>query len=275
MLLTKVVALSLSFASVWAAPSPPPQSSEVLEVENAFTASKTAPKFKSLKASAAIEVYWHVVSKNSSVAGGNILDSQIAAQITILNEAYSTTGLSFSLAGVDRVVNATWFNKVTDGTREQTEMKRALRKGGAYDLNVYSSGFVEDPRRLLGYATWPWDYAANPQNDGVVIHSGTVPGGDNAPYNLGHTLTHEAGHWVGLLHTFQGGCNGAGDQVADTPPEARPAFGCEVGRDTCTADRLPDPVHNFMDYSDDSCMTEFTAGQAARLTAAIATYRTQ
>jgi hypothetical protein len=52
-----------------------------------------------------------------------------------------------------------------------------------------SPSFKEDPRNLLGYATWPWDYAGNPQNDGVVIHYASVPGGDLAPFNLGQVST--------------------------------------------------------------------------------------
>jgi len=86
----------------------------------------------------------------------------------------------------------------------------------------------------------------------MVRHS-TVTGGPREHYNLGRTLTHEVGHWLGLFHTFevnskssgiqfnlmvsQGGCdNGVGDNIADTPPQASGSEGCPVGRDSCPGD---------------------------------------
>ncbi|KAG6907843.1 hypothetical protein DXG01_007225 [Tephrocybe rancida] len=257
-----------------------PSDAEVDAMEKHFNANKVVVSAKQNVAAATnVNVYWHVVSKDTTLAGGYIPDSQITAQIAVINKAYASLGASFTLAGTTRTTSSDWFNNAAPDTTQQTAMKKALRKGGAADLNVYSVGLTKALRftsgsgaGLLGYATFPSSYSSAPTDDGVVILFSSVPGGTASPYNLGHTLTHEAGHWFGLYHTFQGGCSGSGDSVSDTPPEASAAFGCPTGSDTCSGGGV-DPIHNFMDYTDDSCMTEFTAGQATRAKSQVATYR--
>ncbi len=118
----------------------------------------------------------------------------------------------------------------------------------------------------------PRTYAEDSYLHGPVVHFQTLPGGIYAPFNEGDTLTHEIGHYLGLEHTFEGGCASPGDGVDDTAPEASAASGCPVGRDTCPGDG-PDPIHNFMNYTDDACIFEFTPGQDARMQIMTALYR--
>jgi hypothetical protein len=107
----------------------------------------------------------------------------------------------------------------------------------------------------------------------------SMPGGVNPDdpskpwkYGGGDTLTHEVGHWLMLEHTFAHGCAANGDWVADTAPEAMPQFDCPIGANTCPAPGV-DPIHNFMDYTQDSCMNMFTKGQADRMSDAWLQFR--
>ncbi len=205
-----------------------------------------------------IKVAWHVIY--SSTGEGNLSQALIDGQIAKLNSDYAGTGFTFVLASVDRTQNNTWF-KMTPGTGAERNAKNALKKDPAHRFNVYS---CKPGQGLLGWATFPWSYAESDYRHGVVFHYASVPGGALAPYNLGRTLVHEAGHYLGLYHTFQGGCTAPGDEVSDTPYEASAAFGCPTGRNTCSSAGL-DPINNFMDYTDDACMFQFSAGQTARM----------
>ncbi|KAI0294702.1 metalloprotease, partial [Multifurca ochricompacta] len=218
-----------------------------------------------------ISVYFHVISADETYERGYLSDSQVRSQVDALNSAYVDTDLSFDLVEVNHIVNVDWFENASPETSQQSEMKQALRRGGAGDLNIYTVGFTSG-ERLLGYATFPYDYRYDSQDDGVVFLFSTIPDGGEIDYEQGKTAVHEVGHWLGLYHTFEGGCDGEGDHVEDTPPEAAPAFGCPEGIDTCISPGL-DPIHNFMDYTDDSCMNQFTPGQIDRFKTQLATYR--
>ena len=203
--------------------------------------------------------------------------AEIQESIAILNEAFAggqsatnhAVGLHFNLVDIRFKKRDRWFHAVPDSAAD-IRMRRALHRGGRDALNLY---FTRPRDDTLGSSAFPWDYKVHPRRDGITIGAGTVPGGNTKNYNLGDTLVHEVGHWVGLFHTFEFGCDAENDMVADTPQEADPGFGCPEGADTCADDPGADPIHNFMDYTQDSCMNMFTWGQTDRMTRAWAYFR--
>jgi hypothetical protein len=216
-----------------------------------------------------ISVYVHVITNTKG--DGALSTGQINAQLQVLQNAYGPHGAFLTPVGTDVTANDAWFN-LAQGSAAEQQMKAALRHGTADDLNIYTANLAGG---LLGWATFPSGYASNPSYDGVVVLYSSLPGGSAAPYDEGDTATHEVGHWMGLYHTFQGGCSKNNDLVDDTPAEQSPAFGCPEGRDTCGG-RFGaglDPIHNFMDYTDDACMFEFSPGQDDRMDAQFAAYR--
>jgi pregnancy-associated plasma protein-A len=209
-----------------------------------------------------VPVYVHVMAAADGT--GNVTDTQIAQQIDVLNKTFggaesreaSDTGFTFTLAGTDRYFNDAWHND-----QNSNQYRKATRLGGADALNIWLVEF-----NYLGIATFPWDYANQGAIDGIRVLWSSLPGGTEKNYNLGETATHEAGHWFGLYHVFQGGCKESqgGDMVADTPAQSIATNGCPDGQDSCAGGGL-DSVHNYMDYSYDSCYDQFTADQTTRM----------
>jgi Pregnancy-associated plasma protein-A len=245
-----------------------PTANEATMIEKHFETLKGKLALEPRAANAAtVDVYMHVITDTNN--NGYLTPGEINAQINVLNAAYSNTPFSFNLVSTDVTANNSWYTAGYNSSAERA-LKTALRQGDASDLNFYTNNMGGG---LLGWATFPNDYASNPINDGVMVLYSSLPGGSTTNYNEGDTGTHEVGHWLGLYHTFQGGCFGNGDYVSDTPAESSPAFGCPTGRDSCQSAPGDDPIHNFMDYTYDSCMYEFSSGQGVRADQQSSTYR--
>ena len=233
-----------------------------------------------------IPVVFHVLHMGGAE---NISRSQILDQVTTLNLDYSRTNpdtantrdifkpvasgvnVEFRLATLDPDGNC------TDGiVRVQSPLSEnatdAVKAFSYWPSDRYFNIWVVKSidsdggaGTTLGYAQFPG--FGSPLTDGVVIrHDYTGSIGTAAPFGgAGRTLTHEAGHWLGLFHTFQGGCAGGflGEGVDDTPPVAEANFNCSFSTNSCTSDSpdLPDQIENYMDYTGGTCQNMFSIGQ--------------
>ncbi len=239
-----------------------------------------------------IPVVFHVVYANSTQ---NISDAKCIAQLNQLNLDYArlntdasstpsvfqgvsvNTQVQFCLAQRDVNGNATTgiiHKSTTTSSFSSNDAVKSSSTGGdnAWDatkyLNIWSCNLGGG---LLGYAQFPGGAAST---DGVVCLYSSIGSmlspGTATPYHLGRTMTHEVGHWLNLRHIW-GDASCGSDLVSDTPTQSTSNFGCPTfPHTTCSNGANGDMFMNYMDYTDDGCMNNFTAGQASRMAALFA-----
>lgn len=257
---------------------------------------------KRTKVTITIPVVVHVVYR---LAAENITDDQIISQLVVMNRDFRARNadslisthpfytaaddpeLEFCLAKVDPFGNPT-----TGITRSHTttwsydvssnvDNVKSSTTGGADNwdptryLNIWVCNLVGG---VLGYATFPSDVVAHPELDGIVLgykYVGTT-GAVTPPTVMGRTAIHETGHWLGLFHIWGDAACGD-DMIADTKPAVDKNYGCPTFPHRpfgCTgSDGNGEMFMNYMDYSDDYCMSMFTHGQVTKMRTAIGDFR--
>jgi hypothetical protein len=242
-----------------------------------------------------------VVHRLESVIGDGVFpDSLVRSQIDVLNEDFlalpgtpgapgKDTRIRFKLATEDpegnphpgwtRTTNDLWFNDLPH------PLEGAYYDALAWDPNRYLNIYTLSPQApgglILGYTYLPQDGVVGESIDGVrCLWTAFGRGSANVPYDQGRTATHEVGHWAGLWHPFDNSnacstavapaCYDEGDAICDTPPDDASHGGCDPTDVSCAVSA---PIHNYMEYTDDACMWEFTPEQARRMVCTLRHYR--
>lgn len=176
---------------------------------------------------------------------------------------YSSNGLTTGFSGNEESVKdlSRWDHRYYMNVWVVSEIDN---NGADGNVNSFFGG-------TLGFAYLPSTFGGNLVNgdlDGIVILNlavGNDPNGTNG-YRLwsagltNRTLTHEAGHFLGLAHPFSdnnpNSCTD-GDGIGDTPNARQvSAFSCNPSG-LCSGQM----VENYMDYMPEQCQDQFTNGQ--------------
>ena len=187
-----------------------------------------------------IHVYFHVINGAGPVSPRRCQTTQIdrgpdRGPERGLTPRQTLGSLQASSATTSNAPTTTWYTMAPDSAAE------AASQVGIAQRRPERIEHLQSPTSAA--ACWagrpfPSSYTVNPLDDGVVVLNASLPGGNAVPYNLGDTATHEVGHWLGLYHTFQGGCAGAATSWPTRRPSGQPPW-VPDGRNTCTGTSVP------------------------------------
>jgi len=243
--------------------------------------------------------------------GSNISQAQVQSQLDVLNEDYRNlnadgalvpsvfqplradaqfqfvpairdpSGAALAEPGIDRVSRSARGFTAPPYSLSYTEA--TIKAATSWNPDQYLNIWVLDlGGGVLGYAQFPDNNAGLaglsplgglPETDGVaILYSAFGRVGTLGPkYNKGRTLTHELGHWLGLIHVW-GDTDCGNDYCADTPTQQTGNYNCPAfPHVTCTNGPSGDMFMNYMDYVDDACMQLFSGNQKDRMQAVFAT----
>lgn len=242
-----------------------------------------------------LQVVVHVLHNGEPIGeGANLASDRIHRQIEILNEDFrrkiDTPGYNDHPDGADARIEFVLANESPEGLEtnginriDTSQFDIPVGYGiphfAQYDywpsdqyINIWTVPLDESAKCwVLGEATGPktdlpgTEHLALPapgEPEGILINWHHFGESDIECNSKGRTLTHEMGHYLGLLHTWGGKSCEFNDYCSDTPAVDYPVTSNnpQVG---CQGEKVM--VENYMNWTSDEVMNIFTKDQVNRM----------